>query len=127
MPTFDFNFDLSTVVSNAGTIALILVLAIFARFMLRRVVLRLITMRIPRIREESQDQLAVRSETLAMAITRTGSFVIWVIAWLMVLGELGVNLGPVLATVGLASLAIGFAAQNIVRDYIHGFFILMED
>ena len=62
-----------------------------------------------------------------MAVTRTGSFIMWIIAWLMVLGELGVNLGPVMATVGLASLAIGFAAQNIVRDYLHGFFILMED
>jgi moderate conductance mechanosensitive channel len=106
---------------------LILLLAVIARFILRRVITRLISIRIPKIREESDDQLAVRSGTLSMATARTGSFIIWIIAVLMILGELGVNLGPVMATVGLASLAVGFAAQNIVRDYLHGYFILMED
>ena len=45
----------------------------------------------------------------------------------MILGTVGVNITPLLATVGVASLAVGFAAQNIIRDYFHGFFIVMED
>lgn len=127
MPTFDFTVNVSEVLSNVGAIVLILALAFLARLILRRVVHRLITMQIPRIREESQDELAQRSGTLSMAITRTGTFLISVITFLMIVGQLGVNLGPIMATVGLASLAVGFAAQNIVRDYLHGFFILMED
>jgi small conductance mechanosensitive channel len=39
----------------------------------------------------------------------------------------GVNITPILATIGVAGLAIGLAAQNIIRDYLHGFFIIMED
>ncbi|MFH1559932.1 MAG: mechanosensitive ion channel family protein [Chloroflexota bacterium] len=127
MPTFDLQVDLSAVLSNVGTIVLILALAFFARFLLRHFVRRLITMRIPKVHEETQNQLAARSETLSMAVTRTGTFFVSVITFLMILGQLGVNLGPIMASVGLASLAIGFAAQNIVRDYLHGFFILMED
>lgn len=127
MPTLNFEVALSAVLSSVGAIALILVLALVARFVLRNVVRRLITMRIPKIREESPSQLASRSQTLSMATTRTGTFAISVITLLMILGQLGMNLGPMMATIGLASLAIGFAAQNIVRDYLHGFFILMED
>ncbi|MDA0988007.1 MAG: mechanosensitive ion channel family protein [Chloroflexi bacterium] len=127
MPTFDFTVSVSEVLSNVGAIVLILALAFFARLVLRRVIIRLITMQIPRIREESKDELARRSETLSMAITRSGTFLISVITFLMIVGQLGVNLGPIMSTVGLASLAVGFAAQNIVRDYLHGFFILMED
>jgi small-conductance mechanosensitive channel len=44
-----------------------------------------------------------------------------------VLAEMGVNTAPVLATVGLAGPAVDFVAQNIIRDHLHGFFILMED
>ncbi|NIW09769.1 MAG: mechanosensitive ion channel, partial [Gammaproteobacteria bacterium] len=43
------------------------------------------------------------------------------------LSAVGVNIAPLIAAVGVAGLALGFAAQNIVRDYLHGFFIIMED
>jgi small-conductance mechanosensitive channel len=43
------------------------------------------------------------------------------------LGALGTNLGPLLASVGILGLAIGFGAQNLVRDVVSGFFILLED
>jgi small-conductance mechanosensitive channel len=45
----------------------------------------------------------------------------------MVLGELGLNLGPMLASAGIAGLAIGFGAQTLVHDFINGFFILLEN
>ena len=45
----------------------------------------------------------------------------------MILGQLGINIGPMLAGLGVGALALGFAAQNIIRDYLNGFFILMED
>jgi len=52
---------------------------------------------------------------------------VWVVAAVMVLSELNVDIAPILATVGLGALAFGLAAQNIIRDYLNGFFILMED
>ena len=126
MPTVDFQVDASAVLSNLGAIVLILALALLARFLLRRVISTIVTLNIPRIHKESREELAARSDTLKMAITRTGTFIISAITLLMIIGQF-VNLGPILATVGLASLAVGFAAQNIIRDYMHGFFIIMED
>ena len=128
MPTVqDFTFDLSAIISGAGTVVVILVVAFILRLVLTRSVERVIKARVPRIREESGEQLALRSETLSMAVNRLVSATIWVLAALMIASELGVNIGPLLATIGLAALALGFAAQNIVRDFLHGFFILMED
>ena len=127
MPTFDFTVDLAPIISKVGAIALILVIGFGARLILGRSARRVLSVNIPKVREETPDQLALRSDTLSMAITRTGTFIISVVTLLMVIAQLGVNMGPMMATVGLASLAIGFAAQNIVRDYLHGCFILMED
>ena len=53
--------------------------------------------------------------------------VIWSLALFQALSELGFNLGPLLAGVGIVGLAVGFGAQNLVRDVITGFFILFED
>jgi small conductance mechanosensitive channel len=53
--------------------------------------------------------------------------VILIIATVMVLGELGVKIGPVLAAAGVAGVALGFGAQHLVKDVISGFFILMDD
>ena len=52
---------------------------------------------------------------------------IWTIAILIVLGEFGISLGPLLATAGVAGVALGFGAQSIVRDTLSGFFILLEN
>ena len=73
------------------------------------------------------DQLAVRSKTLSGIVVQVVSVVIWLFAVVMILSQLGIDIGPLLAGLGVAALALGFAAQNIVRDYLHGFFILMED
>ena len=127
MPTFSFNFDLSALVSGAISVVAILAVTLIVLFVLRRVVPKLITARIPKIREESPEELAVRSKTLSGVVTQAISFVIWIVVLLMILGELGVNIAPLLASVGLAGLAVGFAAQNLIRDYLHGFFIIMED
>ena len=127
MPTFDFRFDLSAVATGAAKIAIILAIAVVLLVVARRVVPRVIRLRIPKIREETPDELAVRSGTLARVMVQVFSVILWVIALLMMLSVLGVNITPILAAVGVAALAVGFAAQNIVRDYLHGFFIVMED
>jgi small conductance mechanosensitive channel len=60
-------------------------------------------------------------------LTSVGVFVIVFVAALEVLSLLGLNLGPMLASAGIAGLAIGFGAQTLVHDFINGFFILLEN
>lgn len=52
---------------------------------------------------------------------------IWVTALLMILQQVGIDVAPVLASVGIVGLAIGFGAQNLVRDFISGFFLILEN
>jgi len=127
MPTFDFDFGLSSLVNGAIQVFIILVIAFILVMVTRRVIPRLIGARIPKIREETPDQLAVRSKTLSQVIVQVVSAIIWIVALVMILSVLGVNIAPLIAGIGVAGLALGFAAQNIVRDYLHGFFIIMED
>jgi small conductance mechanosensitive channel len=68
-----------------------------------------------------------RADTLS-SIIRYGLHVfIFIMASMMILKELGVEIGPIMATAGIAGLAIGFGAQKLVEDVISGFFILLED
>ncbi len=127
MPTFDFNFGLSSLVNGAIQALIILVIAFILVIIARRVIPKIIGARIPKIREESPEQLAIRSKTLSRIIVQVVSVLIWILAIVMILSQLGVEIAPLLAGIGVAALALGFAAQNIIRDYLHGFFILMED
>jgi len=68
-----------------------------------------------------------QTRTLAAVAYSTGSKLVWAAALLMALPEFGINVTPVAAIAGLASLALGFGAQNTVRDIISGFTIVMED
>lgn len=127
MPDYVFIFDLADVVLSAVTAGAILVGAWLMLFIAKRVVRRAITVRIPRIKEESSEELAQRSTTISQAVNQAISVVVWTIAGVMVLGEFGVAVAPMLAALGLAGLAVGFAAQNLIRDYLNGLFIVMED
>ena len=68
-----------------------------------------------------------RAETIGTLLASATSFIVWGMAGLMVLGELGINLGPLVAGAGIAGIALGFGAQNLVRDFFSGIFILIED
>ena len=65
--------------------------------------------------------------TLSSVIFSVGVFVIMFLAALQILPLLGINMGPLLASAGIAGLAIGFGAQALVHDFINGFFILVEN
>lgn len=127
MPTFEFNFGISTLVNGAIQVAIILITAIILVVIGRWLIPRLIQARIPKIREEAPDQLAARSKTLTRVVVQVFSMIVLVVTIIMILSALGVDIAPLLASVGIGSLALGFAAQNIIRDYLNGFFILMED
>src|SRR2546430_14905797 len=70
---------------------------------------------------------AQKIRTMASVIPSVGVFVIFFWAVLQALPLFGLNLGPLLASAGIAGLAIGFGAQTLVHDFINGFFILLEN
>lgn len=77
--------------------------------------------------EEMSLRAGQRVEALASVLRSVASFVIWLTAAFMVLGELGVDLGPLLAGAGIIGVALGFGSQSLVRDFLSGLFILVED
>jgi moderate conductance mechanosensitive channel len=76
--------------------------------------------RVARMRER-------QTQTLAGIMYSAGTALIVIVAVLMALPEFGFNITPVAAAAGLASLSVGFGAQHVVRDFINGFFTVMED
>lgn len=72
-------------------------------------------------------EAAKRADTL-VGLLRQGAFIaLWLLVGLIVLRELGLDIAPILAGAGVLGLAVGFGAQNLVRDVITGFFILLEN
>jgi moderate conductance mechanosensitive channel len=68
-----------------------------------------------------------RAETVGALLASVASFGIWTLAGLMALGTMGLNLGPLIAGAGIVGVALGFGSQNLVRDFISGIFMLLED
>jgi small-conductance mechanosensitive channel len=68
-----------------------------------------------------------RVRALGSILRSATSVTIFAITGVIVLGDLGINLAPLLASAGVVGLAIGFGAQNLVRDYLSGVFMLIED
>src|SRR5512141_2062917 len=68
-----------------------------------------------------------RIATLTGALLTAGVVVIWTVSILVILGNLNVSLAPLLASAGVAGVALGFGAQSLVRDTLSGFFILLEN
>ena len=77
--------------------------------------------------ELSAVELKKRMETLDTLGGNTLQFFIVVIAGLMVLGQLGLDIGPAVAGLGVVGIAVGFGAQSLVRDYLNGALILIEN
>jgi len=127
MPGLNLNFGVSAFVNGAIQVAIILIGGIIVSFLIRLIIPKLIKQRIPKLRRETKEQLAARSQTLSHIIVQVLTVLLWVFVLVMILSQLGVDIAPLIAGIGVAGLALGFAAQNIVRDYLHGFFIIMED
>ena len=68
-----------------------------------------------------------RIDTLERVFRSAATIVIIVVAGTLILDALGLSVAPILATAGVAGLAIGFGAQSLIKDYFTGFFILLED
>jgi small-conductance mechanosensitive channel len=68
-----------------------------------------------------------RAETMASVLRSCASFVILTIVAIMVIAELGYNIGPLVASAGLIGAALGFGAQSLVKDFLSGIFMFFED
>lgn len=76
---------------------------------------------------EMATEAAKRIETLVRLLRQAVVIIVWVMVGLVILRELGVEIAPILASAGVVGLAVGFGAQNLVRDIISGFFIILEN
>ena len=93
-----FSFDLPTLANAAIKAAVILVIALVLVMVLKRMIPKIITARIPKIREEAPEQLASRSKTLSHVATRFVAVAIWTVAFVMILSVIGVDITPLLAS-----------------------------
>ena len=73
------------------------------------------------------DEAAKRINTLTGITHGFVRVLLWILFLMLLLQNVGINIGPLLASVGIISLAVGFGAQELVRDYISGFFMLLEN
>jgi moderate conductance mechanosensitive channel len=70
---------------------------------------------------------AARAQTIGLVLRSVATAIIWSIAAITILGEIGINLGPIIAGAGIAGVALGFGAQSLVKDFLSGIFMLIED
>jgi len=124
-------------------ILLILLVALLVRFLLHRTINRLVRSTaegsVPTILKPLRERIPStvpslfperrrqRAEAIGSALRSFVTFTVFAIAILMILGELGVNLAPLLASAGIAGVALGFGAQSLVKDLLAGLFMLLED
>jgi small conductance mechanosensitive channel len=114
-------------IATTGIQILIIVLLSVIAYWLLSVVSRHLSLRIKNLDDREGSALDKRTETISRLIRSAGLVIILITALLMILDQLGIAIGPILASVGLLSLAIGLGAQTLVKDIIGGIFIVMED
>jgi small conductance mechanosensitive channel len=114
-------FTLTSILDLAAIFLIALVVNRFLRVMTNLMIKPAATQsRAAQVREQ-------QTRTLAGVLYSSGSKVVWFVALLTALDKVGINPTPALTLAGLASVAVGFGAQNFVRDVITGFYIVFED
>ncbi len=120
-----FNHWLDLTIPSVLRLVGILVIALVLNRLLRALTNLIIK---PATTQTRQSQLREQqTRTLAGLVYGTGSKAVWAIALLTSLPEFGINILSAVTLAGLASLAVGFGAQTLVRDVIMGFYIVLED
>ena len=114
-------------VQHGIKILIILIIGVILWFLIQRLVPPLVNRTVERTKGESKKGVEKRTNTLVGVLTGAGRIIIVVVVILMVLTEIGVPVGPMLAGFGIAGVAVGFGAQYLVRDLIAGVFILWEN
>lgn len=121
-------------VQLALRILFVIVLALVARALARRLIDR-VTGRVTVGKDASGERSRLlggerrlqRATALGSILGNATTVTIFAIALFIVLGDMGLNLAPILASAGVLGIAIGFGAQNLVQDFLAGIFMLLED
>lgn len=112
-------------------VILIILLIMFALLRLNRILFRrlnrLLISRSKRNEDEESIEAEKRINTLTGILKGVGKIIIWTIFMMIILRRLGLDIAPLLAGAGILGLAVGFGAQELVRDFISGFFMLLEN
>ena len=113
-------------VAHSLTLLLIVAGALLAQHFSGRVITKLVRRFIkqggqPKMAEEK------RENTLIQVLSGAAYIIIWLIALMMILSEMGIAIGPLIAAAGIAGLAFGFGGQYLIRDLISGMFIILEN
>jgi small conductance mechanosensitive channel len=103
-------------------IAIVIVVALVTRALLLRTINRLTKHALSSTSRSDQ-----RTATVSRLLHGGVSTTVWVIALITILAIAGVNVGPLLASAGILGVALGFGAQTLVKDYIAGIFLILED
>jgi small conductance mechanosensitive channel len=119
------------------TIAVAVLLTIVFRRIIRRVVNRTVARSEARHLIEQQDmaadpkaratRMAQRAQAIGTLLTSVVSLLIWINALLVILELIGINITPLLASAGVVGVALAFGAQTLVKDYLAGIFLIIED
>ncbi len=118
---FFLNLRLNATVASLLTTLVVIVVWVLIGMLLSHLTKRAI------LRKFAKQSANRRGDTLGHLTASTVKVLIWFIVLLLIIGELGFDITPILATAGILGLAIGFGAQNLVRDVISGFFIIMDN
>lgn len=111
-------------------ILLILVVAFVASFLVKKILHRasaVIAGNLKRAGRLDPGELDKRVSTLTGILSASIRLILWLVIVMMILRRLGIDVAPIIAGAGIIGLAVGFGAQELVRDFIAGFFILMEN
>ncbi|MGH6717480.1 MAG: mechanosensitive ion channel family protein, partial [Bradyrhizobium sp.] len=122
-------FDYASLAQNGLRIALILIAAFVLWMAIRFAISRIEAGIIKRAEEkgDSAGEAQRRASTLTALVRRLIFAFYWLAVILTLLSQLGVNIGALVAGAGIAGLALSFGAQSLVKDYISGFFIVLEN
>lgn len=119
---------LDWLLSRGSRIGLIVLLAVFIIFVMGRVLPSAVTTMVYRRAPGTpEDENRKRADTLSRFLVTTGQIFVIGVAVFMILSELEINITPILTGVGVAGIAIGFGAQTLVKDYLAGLFVILEN
>jgi small-conductance mechanosensitive channel len=109
-------------------ILIIIVIGLIVYFIFQKIIPRVIRRTVTlQMKGKPQIEIQKRSKTISRVLRNTIGIVIGILVLFTILAEIGINIGPALASLGILGLAVGFGAQNLVKDIINGLFILIEN
>jgi small conductance mechanosensitive channel len=127
-PALLISFDEEAVLESAVRIGLVILVALVAVLLLQRILNPLVRVAVrEQMEKEPETEVEKRISTLSHVIYRTLLVVVMAVALVTILPEFGINAAALIAGLGLFGLAVGFGAQNLVKDIINGTFILVEN